>query len=160
MVKSQLPAPKFNYDQIPLSKNFIESIEFYDFPNLPKGYFVNVGNPHIVFFVDNINKINILHYGKIIESHEYFPEKVNVNFAEIVSKSHINLKTYERGTGLTLACGTGAAATAVCAIKYMEAEKSVKVSMMGGDLIVNYENSIINTEGSATKVFDGIIPKY
>lgn len=154
---SELPQPKFAWHQIPLSKEFNNFINFHEFQNLPEGYFINVGNPHIVFFVDDINSINIGHYGKILESHNYFPEKVNVNFAAISDNNKINLITYERGSGLTLACGTGAAATAVAAVTYKNITGEITISMPGGDLKVTYNknDSKIITCGQAISVFNG-----
>lgn len=155
IIESILPEPKFDWKDIPLAIEFNEFVNFFEYPNLPKGYFVNVGNPHVVFFVKSLDTINIDFYGKAIENHEYFPEKVNVNFAEIITNDSIKLRTFERGTGTTLACGTGAAASAVCGIKYIGLGNTVNVIQLGGELQVKYQNSNITTIGPAVKVFSG-----
>ncbi|MBN8827543.1 MAG: diaminopimelate epimerase [Sphingobacteriia bacterium] len=157
-IKSTLPAPKFKWNQIPLANEVNnEYIIFEDIPNLPKGFYVNVGNPHIIFFVENIQTFNIEYYGKIIESHKIFPERVNVNFAQIINDRTVDLITYERGVGITLACGTGACATAVSAIKHKLLKNDLIIRMKGGDLKINWYNNEIEMIGNAGFVFTGQI---
>jgi diaminopimelate epimerase len=116
---------------------------------------LNVGNPHVVFFVDNPLDIDLHELGPRIEQDAAFPQRINVNVAQIAG-SDIYLKTWERGAGLTLACGTGACATAVAAIKSKRATSPVKVSMPGGLLSVSWvSGEPIRMRGAATHVFSG-----
>ena len=78
---------------------------------------ISVGNPHAIIFVDNIDEIDIDKYGPAIETHEVFPEKINVHFVEVISKNEGKMLTWERGAGVTLACGTGATSTAISGFK-------------------------------------------
>ena len=114
LIQTNIGKPKTNWDQIPLSekidtkkiKVMVDDIEFL-------GTAINVGNPHIIFFINELEKIEIKKVGPILENHELFPEKVNVTFAKEQSKNHFKVLHWERGAGLTKACGTAACATAV-----------------------------------------------
>ena len=117
---------------------------------------VNVGNPHVIFFGDALLQEEAARLGAMIEVDPLFPERVNVNFAQILSPSHIRLVVWERGAGLTRACGTGACATAVAAIRRGLAKGPVTVSLPGGDLIIDWsQGGSIMMTGPATHVFDG-----
>jgi diaminopimelate epimerase len=114
-----------------------------------------VGNPHLVFFVDDVDAVPIEELGPRIETDGAFPQRINVNVGEI-ERDGIRLKTWERGAGLTRACGTGACATAVAAIKTKRASSPVTVSMSGGSLTIAWEaGQPIRMRGSATHVFSG-----
>jgi diaminopimelate epimerase len=116
---------------------------------------LNVGNPHVVFFVDDLENVPIEQLGPRIETDGAFPQRINVNVAKIEADG-IRLKTWERGAGLTLACGTGACATAVAAIKSKRASSPVKVTMPGGSLTIAWEpGQSIRMRGAATHVFSG-----
>lgn len=114
LIQTNIGKPKTNWDQIPLSekidtkkiKILVGDIEFL-------GTAINVGNPHIIFFINELDKIEIEKVGPILENHELFPEKVNVTFAKEKSKNHFKVLHWERGAGPTKACGTAACATAV-----------------------------------------------
>lgn len=118
---------------------------------------VSFGNPHCVIFDNNFKKI--LDYAPDISNHNIFPEKINVEFVEIVSKNHINVFVYERGVGPTLACGTGAAAAAVISILLKNLNRKLKVSLLGGDLSVHWDkkDNEVYLTGPAETVFEGII---
>jgi diaminopimelate epimerase len=116
---------------------------------------VNVGNPHVVFFVENPLEVDLHELGPRIEHDAAFPERINVNVAQVAGND-IYLKTWERGAGLTLACGTGACATAVAAIRSRRAVSPVKVTMHGGVLTISWEpGQPIRMRGTATHVFEG-----
>ncbi len=120
------------------------------------GFAVNVGNPHIVFFVADLNTVDLLQVGFKIENNELFPERVNVNIAKIISKNEISLKVWERGAGATLACGTGACATAFAAYKKNLTEHKVKVILPGGELFIEImDDDVIFMTGTANYVFSG-----
>lgn len=121
--------------------------------------FISMGNPHAVTIVDNVDEIDVDKYGKIIENDPHFPARTNVEFVEIIDKDNIKMRVYERGAGITLACGTGAcASTTACYFNGLINNK-VKVNLIGGNLNITYDkdDEHIYMEGPATKVFDGEI---
>ena len=120
---------------------------------------VNMGNPHAVFFRENTTQIEeISHYGPLIGAHAHFPEGTNVEFACVRNLREIDVRVWERGSGLTLACGTGACATAVAAIWNGWTDKAVTVHLLGGDLEICWEGnpSSVFMTGPATEVFRGV----
>lgn len=120
---------------------------------------VSIGNPHAVVFVGKVDDFNVNRYGKLIENNNFFPERTNVEFVQLIDRSHIKMRVWERGTGETFACGTGACAVlAVCASKGFT-RRQATVNLKGGDLQINWnfqDNNIYMT-GIATKVFEGRI---
>ena len=120
---------------------------------------VSMGNPHVVIFVKKVEDLDVSKYGKLIENNKVFPEKTNVEFVQLIDRGHIKIRVWERGTGETYACGTGAcAAVSVCATKGYT-RRSATVNLKGGDLRINWnpqDNNIYMT-GIATRVFDGRI---
>ncbi|MGN1330741.1 MAG: diaminopimelate epimerase [Clostridia bacterium] len=123
-----------------------------------EGIFLSVGNPHTVIECKTLNDLQITKYGKIVENYRYFPQKTNVEFVEVVDQNNINVKVWERGVGKTLACGTGAVASAYAMYKEEKVENEVNVKLEGGELKIYIdENDRIFMEGNAVKVFDGEI---
>lgn len=124
-----------------------------------KGTFVSMGNPHFVIFVDDVEHLDIAHYGRLLEVNEAFPQRCNIEFAEIKGDGSIRTRVWERGSGVTMACGTGACATAVAAALTGRAERKSTIIMDGGRLEIDWsgaDNHVYMT-GSATFVFDGEI---
>lgn len=119
---------------------------------------VSMGNPHAVIIVDNVSEFPVAYYGPMIENHSLFPKRTNVEFIEVMSSSEIKMRVWERGSGETMACGTGAAASAVATHLKMLAEKSVTVHLNGGDLSIDWaaDNHVYMT-GPAVEVFIGAI---
>ena len=117
---------------------------------------VSVGNPHIVVFVSDVENFPIEKYGKILEKHESFPDGVNVEFAE-VKGGYIRMRVWERGSGITLACGTGACATVSAAVKkgLVNAGEFITVKLDGGDLQVKYTDDGVTMTGGAEFIADG-----
>jgi diaminopimelate epimerase len=147
--------PRFGWDEVPLAYPMDTSALPMAWGPLEHPMTLNVGNPHLVFFVDDLDAIPIEEIGPTIEHDAAFPERINVNVAQVTSDG-VRLKTWERGAGLTLACGTGACATAVAAIKSKRASSPVKVSMSGGPLTIFWiPGEPIRMRGSATHVFEG-----
>ncbi|MBK5265089.1 MAG: diaminopimelate epimerase [Alphaproteobacteria bacterium] len=149
-------APRFDWDTIPLAY----AMDTLDMPvsweDLPVPTAVNVGNPHVIFFCDDLDSVDYAHLGPMIENDPLFPERVNVNFAQIMGVNHIRLIVWERGAGLTQACGTGACATAVAAIRRKLMQGPVTVSLPGGDLCISWApGETIGMTGPATSVFEG-----
>lgn len=124
-----------------------------------KGTFVCMGNPHLVIFVDDIKKVNLPTVGPKLESHPLFPERVNVEFVEVLPDGSLRMRVWERGSGITMACGTGACATAVAAVLNHKAGRHSLVRMDGGELHIhwNEKDGHVYMTGPAVKVFDGEI---
>ncbi len=119
---------------------------------------VSMGNPHCVIFMDSVADIDLEDIGPIIENLPQFPNRTNVEFARVISKSEIELIVWERGAGITLACGTGACATVVAAASLGLTDRHVKVSLPGGQLDISWEeNDSVVMQGPAEKVFEGKI---
>ncbi|MPT25087.1 MAG: diaminopimelate epimerase, partial [Starkeya sp.] len=118
---------------------------------------VNVGNPHAIFWVEDINTVDLALLGPELEHHPIFPARANISAAQVVSPDHIVLKVWERGVGLARACGTAACATAVCAARLGLTGRRVTISLPGGDLVIDWRESddhILMT-GPAEFEFDG-----
>jgi len=122
---------------------------------------ISVGNPHAIIFTDNLEDVALDHMGPIIENHKAFPERINVHFVGVVSPQEVEMLTWERGAGFTMACGTGATSTVIAGYKLGLLEKNVLVHLPGGDLkIAVYEkdNKLGGfMEGDAVSVFEGIM---
>lgn len=121
---------------------------------------VSMGNPHAVFIVDRLDEIDVPQLGAAIESHEYFPKRINVHFVEILNEQELQVGTWERGSGITMACGTGACACCVAAVLMNRAERRCTTHLPGGDLAINWNNldGHVYMTGPATEVFDGTWP--
>ena len=123
-----------------------------------KGTFVSMGNPHDVIFVDDIAKIDLEKIGKDFENHPLFPERVNTEFAQIQEDGTIRMRVWERGSGITMACGTGACATSVAATLTQNTGRINKIVMDGGTLTIEWgEDNHIYMTGPAVVVFEGEI---
>ncbi len=131
--------------------NFIEK----NFSN--KGYAVGMGNPHLIFFVQDLDLIPLSILGPIFEKNELFPEKTNVHFCQIMHKENIKVKVWERGAGATLACGTGACAIHVAAYKLGLCNSKTTVTLPGGNLKIDWskDDCEVMLTGNAKKVFSG-----
>ena len=117
---------------------------------------VSMGNPHAIAIVDNVDNFDVEKYGKIVELDIHFPQKTNVEFVEILDMSTIKMRVWERGAGETLACGTGASASAVACIlnELVDGNEEIKVKLLGGDLIIKWDKDVYMT-GPAKIVFEG-----
>lgn len=119
---------------------------------------VSMGNPHAVIVVDDLDTFDLKRYGPQIEIHKLFPRKINVEFIQVIDPATIRMRVWERGSGETLACGTGASAVAVAAHMKGIAEKKVTVKLLGGDLSIDlHENGHVYMTGPAEEVFQGTI---
>lgn len=122
-----------------------------------EGTFVSMGNPHFVTFVDDIKTIDIARYGKMLEHNEAFPQRCNIEFAQVLADGSIRTRVWERGSGITMACGTGACATAVAAVLTKRASRENLIVMDGGTLHIEWreaDNHVCMT-GPAEFVFEG-----
>jgi diaminopimelate epimerase len=156
-VEVSLPPPHFAWDEVPLNYPMDTAKLPLAWNSLEHPMALSVGNPHLVFFVPDEKTIDLASIGPSIEHDPAFPERINVNVASM-REDGIHLRTWERGSGMTLACGTGACATAVAAIVQKKATSPVKVHMRGGVLTVSWAlGEPIGMRGSATHVFKGEI---
>ena len=118
-----------------------------------------MGNPHAITYIDDVKNLEIEKIGPKFENHEIFPDRVNTEFVRVIDRNTVEMRVWERGSGETLACGTGACAVAVSSILNGLTEEEVTVKLLGGDLKIFWdriENKVYMT-GSATTVFDGEI---
>ena len=156
-VEVSLPPPRFGWDDIPLSYPMDTASLPLAWGPLEHPMALSVGNPHVVFFVDDERTVELDRLGPSIEHDPAFPDRINVNVAAI-RDGDIHLRTWERGSGLTLACGTGACATAVAAIFQKKAASPVKVHMPGGTLTISWApGESIRMQGTASHIFKGDI---
>ena len=144
LVSINIGQPNFEWDKIPLlkqmdNKNLEIKINSNDGKEIKGGFSLSVGNPHVIFFVKDINQFNLKEIGPKIENHSYFPEKCNVTLASIKNKKHVKVKVWERGAGLTKACGTAACATAVSGAVLKLNERCVDIEFSGGILNIDWK---------------------
>ena len=163
LVETEIGIPKTNWEEIPLSRKLNTKdlkIEIIDKNNSKHigGVAVNVGNPHIVFFVNDIESFDLKKIGPEIENHELFPEKCNVTLAKVVNKNLIKVKVWERGAGLTKACGTAACATAVAGNIKSLVDKTTDIEFALGKLTISIdEKNSIHMKGPVSNIKDIVI---
>ena len=152
LVSINMGQPNFEWKRIPLlkemdNKNLKIKINSTEGKEIVGGFSLSVGNPHVIFFVKNINQFNIKDIGPKIENHEYFPEKCNITLANIKNKKHVKVNVWERGAGLTKACGTAACATAVSGAVLGLNERCVDIEFPEGLLNIDWktDNNIYMT---------------
>lgn len=118
---------------------------------------VSMGNPHAVFFCDSVERIELEKIGPEIERHPLFPNRVNVHFVEVVDHDNFRMRTWERGSGITLACGTGACSCCVAAVLNSRTSRNCTAQLPGGQLELNWsqQDNCVYMTGSATEVFEG-----
>ena len=157
--------PRLQWNEIPLSEEFRDTraIELevgpLGNPIMHSPGVVNVGNPHAIFFVEDVDAIDLGRIGPMLEHHPLFPERANISVAQVLSPTHLKLRTWERGAGLTRACGTAACAATVAAVRRRKTERKITVSLPGGDLSLEWreaDNHIYMT-GAATFDYEGTL---
>ena len=153
--------PILDTNQIPTNidtkHNHLPSYLFKESNFEQQGYAVGMGNPHLIFFIKDINKISLSILGPIFENNKLFPEKTNVHFSQIIDRDNIKVRVWERGAGTTLACGTGACAVHVAAFKLGLCNSETTINLPGGNLKIKWarlDDEILMT-GYAKKVFSG-----
>ena len=152
----EMDAPRFDWQAIPLAYAMDTLRMPVGWDGLESPTAVNVGNPHVVFLVPDCDAVDLARIGPEIEHDPLFPERVNVNIATVAARDAIRLRVWERGAGLTLACGTGACATAIGAMRRGMADRRVTVSLPGGSLHIEWrdDGQIVMT-GPAAESFRG-----
>ncbi|ODA66205.1 Diaminopimelate epimerase [Methyloligella halotolerans] len=167
VVAVDMGAPRLRWDQIPLEEEFHDTkrIELQigpiDDPVLHSPAVVNVGNPHCIFFVEDVDAHDLARFGPMIENFPIFPERANVSLAQVTGEDALKLRTWERGAGLTKACGTAACAAAVSAARRKLTGRTVKVSLPGGDLVIDWreDDDHILMIGPYALDFEGTLPE-
>lgn len=146
LVSVDMGSPLLGWEDIPLSEKMdVRGVDVkigpMDAPHLSMPAVVSMGNPHAVFFVDDVDAYDIPAIGPLVEWHPLFPEGTNVGFAQIIDRETIRLRVWERGAGLTKACGTGACAALVCAARAKKTGRKAKLILDGGDLIIHWDET-------------------
>ena len=156
-VRVNMGEPKFLPEQIPFIAEQAQSVYALQLKELEiKVDVVNMGNPHAVIIVDDVLQANVAVIGAQVESHERFPERVNVGFMQIINEKKVRLRVYERGVGETLACGTGACAAVVSGIRRGLLDHQVEVELAGGSLQVYWqEEDAVWMIGPTAKIYEG-----
>jgi diaminopimelate epimerase len=137
-------APRFSWNEIPLADEFQDTrvialqIGPIDAPILHSPSVVNMGNPHAIFWVDDVQAYDLARIGPLLENHPMFPERANISLVAVKSKEHLVVRTWERGAGLTKACGSAACAAAVAAARLRRTGRKVTVTVPGGDLLIEW----------------------
>ena len=158
LVETEIGVPKTSWNEIPLNKDLDTkdlNIKIVSKSNIAYvgGTSINVGNPHVIFFVDNIEDYNLEKIGPEIENHKYFPEKCNVTLAKVISRNLIKVKVWERGAGLTKACGTAACATAVAGNINGLTDKKTDIEFALGRLSISIdENNSVHMKGPVSDI--------
>ncbi|WP_027552326.1 diaminopimelate epimerase [Bradyrhizobium sp. Cp5.3] len=156
-------APKFGWRDIPLAQKFSDTryidlqVGPIDNPILHSPAVVSMGNPHAIFWVDNVNGYDLGRFGPLLENHPMFPERANITLAHIVDRNHITTRTWERGVGVTKACGSGACATAVAAARLKRTSRAVEITLPCGKLGIEWrerDDHVLMT-GTATFEYEG-----
>ena len=159
MVRVNMGRPELEGRKIPVNldgliKDYPLRIEDRDFALTC----VSMGNPHAVIVVDDVSKFDVRRYGPPLENHQLFPKRINVEFIQVLDRETIKMRVWERGSGETMACGTGASAAAVAANLKGLTEKKVVVQLLGGDLIIELpDDGHVYMTGPAEEVFEGTI---
>ena len=164
-VSVNMGVPRFVWDQIPLSEEFADTrgIELEVGPRgdpiLHTPSVANIGNPHVVFWADqDVNSYALDKFGPMLEYHPLFPERVNVTIAQQTGENEMTIRTWERGAGLTLACGSAACAVAVCAARLGKTGRQVHINLPGGSLDIDWrDDNFIMMTGATEHEFNGML---
>jgi len=162
-VTIDMGAPRFNWDEIPLAEPFDDTRRIMlqtDDPELSAPSVVNVGNPHCIFFVSDVEANDLGRLGPSLEHHKLFPERANISLAQVTGPGSLRLRSWERGAGLTRACGTAACAAAVAAVRRGLTGRVVTVTLPGGDLVIDWreDDDHILMTGPFALDYEGTLP--
>jgi diaminopimelate epimerase len=157
-IEVDIGEPRFGWDEVPLTYPMDTAAVPMGWGPLEKPMALSVGNPHLVFFVPDPDAVDLVSLGPSIEHDPAFPERININVAAVQPDGSVKLRTWERGAGVTRACGTGASATGVAAIRSKRATSPVRVDMPGGALTIAWgPGEPVRMRGPATHVYTGQI---
>jgi diaminopimelate epimerase len=165
--------PILDLEKIPVDVKWLGATENVRVFHIPMGTtlgvqatFVSMGNPHAVIYVEDVGKIDLEKIGPTLETHKAFPRRMNIHFVEVHAKSDVTMRTWERGSGITLACGTGAAAVCVAGVLTHKSDRKILAHLPGGDLTLEWRDAgagvagddCVYMTGPATEVFTGTWP--
>ena len=161
-VTVNMAEPILELEKIPVDRSKFKNGKDFVLSLLPSdealaGTFVSMGNPHVVFFAKDVKAIPLERIGPALEHDKAFPRRINVHFAQMHSRNEVTMRTWERGSGITLACGTGACAVCVAGVLSGRSERKILAHLPGGDLTIEWrekDNNVYMT-GAATEVFSG-----
>ncbi len=158
-VRVNMGKPRLKRGEIPMTGSPEDQVVGLELQVLDRTFRItcaSMGNPHCVIFVEDVDQFPVEKYGPVIENHEIFPRRTNVEFVEVVSRTELKQRTWERGSGETLACGTGASAVTVAAVLNDLTERKVLNHLLGGDLEMEWaEDGSVFMTGPAVQVFEG-----
>lgn len=168
LVTVDMGAPRFGWQEIPLSEAFHDTrhIELQvgpiDAPLVHSPSVVNVGNPHCIFWVKDLDIVDLAKVGPMLEHHPLFPERANITLAKVDSRNHVTIRVWERGAGLTQACGTAACAVLAAGYRNRVIDRKVTITLPGGDLHLELRegNGHILMTGPVAYEFDGVLPPH
>jgi len=149
--------PRWGWQDIPLAEEQDTDSLALPLPGVDKALAVNLGNPHVVFFVENAEKVPLAEWGPAVENHALFPARTNVEFVEVKSRDRLRMRVWERGAGITRACGSGACAALVCAVRAGKTGRSAEVVLDGGSLFIAWdeETDRLLMSGPVAETFRG-----
>ena len=153
LVAVNMQAPQLDWQDIPLA----EDVDTLSLPMDGNPVATGMGNPHCTFFVEDVDAIDLTSFGPAIEHHPLFPERTNVQIAQVTGKDRIRMRVWERGTGITLASGSSSCATAVAAARRGLAGRQVRVDLDGGTLMIDWAEDGVWMTGPTAHVFDGTL---
>jgi diaminopimelate epimerase len=164
MITVDMGKPRFRWDEIPLAEEFADTraIELQigpiDAPILHSPSAVSMGNPHAIFWVNDVEAYDLARFGPMLEHHPIFPERANISLAHVTARDAITVKTWERGVGITRACGTAACASAVAAMRNDFTDRRVTVTLPGGPMIVEWrDDGHVWMTGAVETEFEGTL---
>ena len=160
-VRVNMGPPRLSREEIPMNGTPVAQVVAEELTILDKTFkitCVSMGNPHCIIYVDDVDNFPVATYGPLIENHQLFPRRTNVEFIQIISRTEVKQRTWERGAGETLACGTGASAVCVAGVLNNLTDRKILNHLAGGDLELEWvENGPVFMTGPATEVFNGEI---
>ena len=160
-VRVNMGPPRLSREEIPMNGSPAAQVVAEELTVLDKTFritCVSMGNPHCIIYVDDVDSFPVATYGPLIENHQLFPRRTNVEFIQIISRTEVKQRTWERGAGETLACGTGASAVCVAGVLNNLTDRKILNHLAGGDLELEWvENGPVFMTGPATEVFSGEI---
>lgn len=160
-VRVNMGPPRLSREEIPMNGTPVAQVVAEELTVLDKTFTitcVSMGNPHCIIYVDDVDSFPVATYGPLIENHQLFPRRTNVEFIQIISRTEVKQRTWERGAGETLACGTGASAVCVAGVLNNVTDRKILNHLAGGDLELEWvENGPVFMTGPAAEVFSGEI---
>ncbi|HVX83983.1 MAG TPA: diaminopimelate epimerase [Phycisphaerae bacterium] len=163
-VTVNMGAPILDLPKIPVDTQWLGATDNVRIFQVPMGtslgvraVFVSMGNPHAVIFVEDVRAVDLERVGPVLENHKAFPRRMNVHFVQVHSAQEVTMRTWERGSGVTLACGTGASAVCVAGVLVGKTDREITAHLPGGDLQLEWRESddCVYMTGAATEVFEG-----